>query len=360
MMPPSRLALVRDQKWRFGLRLRGAGVEDRAANSAGMGGRRLYRGVLCALLLAGVLSGSGESLAQARSGPDLKGVSTIVGSRPSVMRVNIPDRLVLPLDDAVADLIDIKGEGRATGFVLLSAADSSTGSFSMYGGVVMSGCEKAACKAPREERAGSIVYAGRTDKDETQVELPAGPYDLYLIADGAPVRVRLRIPGLGGRATYKPTTEVSKFVTTPDEVVQESSTGATYSAGSRIDVKGREAVVLGLLRLRTAAWTTGAVGHCVYADDPPPSPAAFAPGCPAGSNTLVSDTLVNPFPLTHMYLHASAFATGKGGFGVWYVAGGKVDDVAYNIFEFEIPGAAYASNRSSVLTKVVGLGQAFL
>lgn len=300
---------------------------------------RLASIVGVAVLLLALLASSSRVPAEASARSPLKGLNLISGTRTRVTKVVLPADVTMPLRRLGA-AVEVTGGGRAAGFALV-AKRPVDGARPFYSYFRAGFCGVEACLATEDESASFLFYEGDTRTDDDTIELPAGDYLLYVIADGARVTVKLRIPELTGRSRLRPAGRADFEVTEPTVAVHETKSSTVYSNGDSFDMSGSESFSFNALRIRAAAWGAGQIGHCVYDQQPPPSPVAFAPGCPEGTNVPVTDAFVTPVPLTRIY------ATGAGrtspgiiGHGSWYAAAAAVEEadaVGFNLDFDELP-----------------------
>ncbi|HEX2295865.1 MAG TPA: hypothetical protein VHN37_11205 [Actinomycetota bacterium] len=288
------------------------------------------------MFAAVLVAGLGVSPVSASARPRLAGSNTIRGASSASLAVVLPAPVVVPLDDSIRQIVDVVEDGRAAGFALVATAMHGD-VVPTFGAVVLGSCVKSACASPKDERVGVVFWEGETNDEGTRLELPAGRYTLHLIADGAPVVARLALPGLRGSAEFRPRRPSPPSVRSLEATFDDGVASAVYSAGEPVTVEGRASFVAGFMRLHSDFYTQGMIGHCVYEGAPPAAPVGFAPGCPAGTNFLVTYGVVTPYPFTQMFLIGATFGQGEWGLGSWYAAGAKVTDVTYNLFEFETP-----------------------
>jgi hypothetical protein len=111
--------------------------------------------------------------------------------------------------------------------------------------------------------------------------LPAGDYWVYVVADGSPVTATLRLPGLTGSSTLRPTRSVDALLVEPPSTLTPSPAGPAFSAGGSHQTKATSFYVSSL----TARTTAIAASHsyrCFY-EQRPLGPAPWLPRCPAST-----------------------------------------------------------------------------
>jgi hypothetical protein len=127
--------------------------------------------------------------------------------------------------------------------------------------------------------------------DGPTFRLPAGNYRLYLLADGAPATVTLRLKGLGGRVALTPSRRVPSELRSPAATVAPPVGANVAYGGAEGTLPGR-GVAFDFLRTVNTQFTASNTQLCFYTEKPPAAPLAYAPGCPralfASTLTVVS------------------------------------------------------------------------
>lgn len=266
---------------------------------------------------------------RAEAGPAsvaLGGVNVLFGNKTSMTPVTLDREVVVSLY-GLSKLVSLEGRGRSLGFALIGPPVSS-GPRPFLSRVRLGFCGSPGCSSGKDEVASFTTFDGDYDLAEGKVTLPKGDYHLYLIADGAPARVVFNLPGLEGRARFRPLGKARFGVTEPEVGVHETATNTIYSNGDVLDMSGEQSYNINALRVESTAWAAGQIAHCIYDQDPPPAPAGFGPGCPGGASVPVTDVLVSPIPGTRIYATA-ATRSGPGilGHGSWAATAAVVDEV---------------------------------
>jgi hypothetical protein len=251
-------------------------------------------------------------------------------------RVTLSREVVVSLGEGTGAAI--RGAGRSVGFVLVGATPVD-GDIPLYAQIRLGLCGRASCTPTEDETAEITVYDGDYDLEQQTLRLPRGDYLLYLVADRAPATVTFRLPGLPGTARLRPRGVAEGGVTEPAVAIHESQTHTVYSNGDVFDMKGRGSLSLNALRVRADAWVGGQAATCLYDEAPPAAPLGFAPGCPLGQNTLVTDTLITPIPRTRIYISA-AERDGPGvlGHGSWLASAAAVSEIDAVGFHLDFVG----------------------
>lgn len=256
------------------------------------------------------------------------------------MEVRLTRSLALPLTGKGLDrIISLDEAGRATGFLLEGHDIDHPDGWPLFGYWSMAFCESSDCEPDKREHFpfGTLLASGSVDDEEnpTTLYLPKGDYTLHVIADRSPVRVDLTLPGLEGKASFRPRTPEAPGVITPTETQFTDPMRLIYSNGDDVTFGGTAAFAITAVRIRSDATVSQAVGHCLYQQQPPPRPAGFAPGCPAGTNFLVGNLVVSPFPTEFAYIGYFLFPSSQiRGIGTWYAAASVVtqgDAIAFGI-----------------------------
>lgn len=169
--------------------------------------------------------------------------TVIHGGSSSFMKVVIPKRVWL---SGAHDLwiphltnpdVAVSGRGRVIGLVLTKMEDKRHGDERATLVVTRYGmCRGRAC-VPGPQPVKDVVAYGentQTADDLSRIDLPAGIYGLYLITDGAPVTVSLRLHGLSGTRDLAPTrpASVTQIEALPD------ATGRHFSGAGNFTFRG--------------------------------------------------------------------------------------------------------------------------
>lgn len=247
-----------------------------------MTGRSCLPAIAAATLLLGILPPSQASQPHPKA-PALAGVTTIIGNKTAVQEV----RLTSPVDPAgnyegPVDKIpgyDLRGDGRIVGFVLTQVSkDFPLGQGPTLYGWSLGRCMQRGCEA--KGFLMSWVFWENTVSRGGKDVLPKGTYRLYLIADGAPARIRLELDGLRGRRTITPHQPANSEIRSMEPQVREDGAETLYWTGARSEFEPGGGFSVAELWV-DGPDVQGAAGSCTYTDtSPPPEDVAYVPPCP--------------------------------------------------------------------------------
>jgi hypothetical protein len=147
---------------------------------------------------------------------------------------------------------------------------------------------------------GSCTYV-----EPKYVTLHEGYYNLSVLTDGAPVRITIRLHGLG--KTHAKVHLQSTFRSLETNLTQQESIGSTtitYGGSAKFPNANSILTVVGAKLHHNA--TLLADSQCLRSDTSAPPPYAYSPACPGGNATGFSYQLMSP-----------AGGLGAGGVGVF-------------------------------------------
>lgn len=271
-----------------------------------------------------VLSSQAASAAANSRPPALRGVTTIVGSDTGWAKVRLP-RDVDPFGNYEGQVVerpgyDLRGNGRVIGFVLTA----ERGREELGEGPTLFGWSIGRCMRPACQARGfltSWVFTRNLPREDGKEILPAGDYRLYLIADGAPVRIRMELAGLKGRGTIAPTRHASAELTSLRPLAAKKGDDTVYWGGTSSALSGSGFALAEL-------WMDGdevedGVGSCIYETrEPPDGDAAYMPPCPLAD---VSD--VNLVNAQNNEVGYFAWSELPRGMGLWRTASSEPERV---------------------------------
>jgi hypothetical protein len=231
--------------------------------------------ILVLVIVAGATAAP-VGLAAGPTAPKLAAVTRVVGNRSGAMSVVLPRDVAVPANPFENDVVAYKGRGRLVGLVLVERAAKKPAQLIS---ARWDFCGKPGC-VPKEPQALTVVLNRPISDDEMQT-LPAGSYDLYLIADRAPAEVSLELDELDGQARLVPRAAVDMLLGTPEPSIHESANHTVYTASHTF----RSGTGIAWLGRRTAhSVGAGADGTCMYEgapDGPGGEEFAFGPQCQA-------------------------------------------------------------------------------
>lgn len=281
---------------------------------------------LATILLVAVCPAVNASAPASRA-VELGATNVISGSRTAAMHVRLPVASSVSLEflGPNEDIV-VGGKGRLAG-VVLTRSDVDRPERPTLAAIRTSFCTEPGCEA-------TAFNVGLFGYDGLQIggtgELPAGDYDLYLVADGSSARVVLRLDGPAGTVKLRPSLAPRSETYEPERHLYVDGAKNVYSEGRVIEAAGDSLWAFAAYRIRGSAWNGGRYSRCIYQGQPPPSPVGFAPGCPGGSeiDALVTELEAPSGEYDHVH-HASTMMLtgGTWGYGSNYVTSGMVDDV---------------------------------
>ncbi len=267
------------------------------------------------LTVAGALSeASAAAITVAQAGQVQPGSDMLfVARRTTRWRLDLSHRI--PLNNL---RLTYRGDGRVFGYLLVEEG-APLGRGSVLGGYSIGRCGEQACNARPSYK---FQFAANVDS-----YLPSGSYFVYLIADGAPVRLRLQTPasvdGTPAREGEAVRTHIRTLTTaTP-------TTRNVYSGGRFAPPSNKSLFGLFGLWLEGSSHAASAYGDCFYfrGDIFSSRTPTFQPGCPTGDG--FHHTFVGSDPtggaetvFVSARLSAQVPVTGIGG---WY---SSISDVA--------------------------------
>jgi len=225
----------------------------------GYGMGRVNRSLLIlALLTAGLYAPS--TPATARRLPVAAGITQLHGDATSWMRVRLPQPVTVstkPFDNPLVTVLD---GGDIAGVVLKQDVP--------FGGIEVVGMRADLCPQPRcagEALATTHVVDPAAERHRRRVTLPAGKYLLYLITNGAPTQVRLKLPGLPGQASFAPTVPARVAFGEPETTSPAPAGPYVYSAEATHNIDGAGISFLAL-EFDTERFAGASLSSCIEPD----------------------------------------------------------------------------------------------
>lgn len=188
--------------------------------------------------------------AQAAGPMQLPGTLVLTGTATGGVRVHIPRATsidIAPKDDRNGKAVTISGKGRFVGAVIEQHAKRDKTydprDRSVYA-LRYSLCGTPTCTAPAYYFGVSIEPSHKFSNTPT---LPAGDYDVFLVADGQPTTVTLRFKGLSGSRTVTPARSKNAVQWSPGVATEQIAAGhgsRTTSGDRGLVMTGPSAVVM--------------------------------------------------------------------------------------------------------------------
>lgn len=259
---------------------------------------------------------------------DIAKTTIITGSKPAVARVRLTEAGSLSLRQDLRrksgpnPSVGLEGKGRFIG-VVITDDPPKPGALTLLLGR-FAGCIEVAC-----DPQGDVMNVVYPFDAGTSLILDPGDYRLYLVTDGAPVRVTLNFDtrSLPDKALIRPEAPVHLDLGNPDERSPATPTRSFYSAGSLWEMTN-PGLVISSLWLQMDGSSDDAdqpvYGECSYRDAPPvPEPIAYLPQCasspPAMGAPQISEVEEDAGSLyvraVRPWVEAGTFA-----YGFWYTS----------------------------------------
>lgn len=234
--------------------------------------------LLFAVVVSTVAAGQGDAHSARHS---VDGDLTIVAKRPGHLRLHLPTPQRLAEEGGG---IEVDGAGRFIGVIIDRVLEKhgegggATLTIASFGHCTAKGCR------PKQPRHTFSLLEGATGG-----VLPAGAYDLYVIADHAEVRVTIDFLE---RSKHSVLDNGWSYLSAEVSTIGDSLFplgGPVFSGGSETGLLG-DGMFLFEVWFEQKHAPVGALGTCIYWDDPPTGPAGYAPGCegPDDGTILVS------------------------------------------------------------------------
>lgn len=295
------------------------------------GVKRITSRALAALLAAScsavVLTAPAPAAAARTTPQQLAGTTRIVGDSTTATWVTVPQEASFTWKLGPNPDVTIEGGGRMAGIFITEPDFEDSGRvFALMGRA--SFCRDRGCTS--EDSYQFLTGENPDEPPMHEFVLPAGRYLLYLIADGAPVSVTLRLHGLTGKTKLVPRSPVDAelHVPTPEtEVMGPEKKVYWFGDAGTLDADG--GLVAGAMSVETKNWSRGSWGSCLQRDVLEPEPVVYSPACPAGASarTTVGSTVPGD-----KHIHDTSIWTvapgGRWGLGMDYIAVAEVQKVA--------------------------------
>lgn len=238
----------------------------------------------------------------------LRGVNKFTASSAMSVLVELRRPTAVPADLAIT----YDGDGRVQGYVMIKQGVPVSEAPRLES-QTLGQCSTRGCHSRRHDD----IFTSGTNFGR---KLPAGTYRLYLIADHAPVTVKIRLDDVKGTTSTRPSQPYKLAVRTLNPRSDLTPTHNVYSAGDFRPAAHKGALIgfVGLW-LSGPAGTIGAAGDCFYRESNQQQGHSFAPGCPTGDST-------GPWVFSGSDSRGNLFATttdwdSPSGLGVWFASG---------------------------------------
>lgn len=295
--------------------------------------RRGFQLALLVTSLAAVVASSGAGAASKSSVPapvSLAGTTIVKGSAITSVPVVLPRNATLATPFGPSPSVSVAGHGRLVGIVLRGTSTRTDG-VNLFAGRVLDVPGAPASAIPVGDYrlgSGGTYHFVKTSKDVTI--LPAGAYQLYLITEGKPVSVTLRLGGLSGVRTIAPKRPQAGLVTTPKSQVLPAAGGSGNLALAKSETTlAARGLALQAIRFRTNAYLGGQYLFC-HRNGPDDLPTdSYGPTCLRRDSTVANDRYPQPEPDTQLFLNAWAgVPAGQQSIGFTYLTEAAITDVS--------------------------------
>lgn len=304
---------------------------DRGTPPNGAGGPRgliVAIGILVTLSCAYVSTATQPAQAQPQRflvQVDMAKTTVITGRTPTAARVRMTEAATL---DVKQDLgresgpntnVELIGKGRFIG-VVITEDPPNPGALTVLLGR-FGRCQKRGCD-PRNAIM-NVVYPFDSG---TSLVLAPGDYRLYLITDGAPVRVTLNFDSryLKGKTVIKPEAPLRMDLGSIRQISPATPTNSYFAAGNSWELASPGLAVSALwLKGSSSAGLNAAYGECSYSEEPPtPEPIAYSPQCQAGPPAMGPAKIKETHEADGYYVQAVRpwLKAGTFGYGFWYAS----------------------------------------
>ena len=195
------------------------------------------------------------------------------------MKIRVPANITLS-----PDAFSVSGNGRFGG-VVLRMIGRPFGNPEVFYGIKYNLCNAGPGCAPVDPKKFFSFRDTLNENDPFgEGTLPAGNYQLYFFADGAPVTVRFTARGLGGSVELQPVRPLPITVEAPRPTALASNPATLYyAAGATHDFGGLAGGELDALRFDSTIPAPGDIetlyGACAFAGKPYPGGGYIGPGC---------------------------------------------------------------------------------
>jgi hypothetical protein len=237
------------------------------------------------LSLCALFAGLTTTAAPARTAsiaPSLGATNLFSSDHSSYVDVSMPTGARWSWDPFESRSLSIKGNGRVAGFMLLMQDTKRPRGLL---GVSFRVCGEPACSKGWSGWLTTMVIPIGLEWPEKGMtfDMPPGDYRAYVIADGAPVDVRLELKDVRGSTEMTTSHQVDSSVgvdAAPEPIKN------FFTAGSTFSLKGRGLSVQAFVERHTLG-TVDLYNDCLYEGVPQlPKEIAFTPACKAAGASM--------------------------------------------------------------------------
>ncbi|MDQ3914649.1 MAG: hypothetical protein M3323_04850 [Actinomycetota bacterium] len=188
--------------------------------------------VLAGLAFGALVTGAVVAPAAARSPLErvtLGEVNVVSGDHIAGMEVHVPRDATIEADPFSNDDVSYSGDGRVVGVVLVEEGPRAGRAFQLVS-VRWAFCGAPGCRPERHDVTELTTTSSWRGK---RWRIPAGDYRLYLVTDGAPATVTLRLAGLEGRTALHPNARVAGRIAAPTATAAATPTDHLFLGRAR-------------------------------------------------------------------------------------------------------------------------------
>jgi hypothetical protein len=232
---------------------------------------RAFTTTLAAALLLASLAPTRSTATTILRPPELGGTNHVEATKTGYVEVTIPRPVTVSFEFFRNRDVKISGGGRFTGLFLIQQGVKKPAA--IYAARLRN-CYEPGCKTGY----GWFFMFPTGIKWEKNLEVPAGEYRLYAITDGAPLSATLKLEGLEGEASFRPTHPVHSEIGT---AAADLPVNNLYSGGSTFKLPNDGMSMLAFAHDSSAS-VADINNDCLYKGRPSIDDAvAYAPGCTA-------------------------------------------------------------------------------
>lgn len=249
------------------------------------------RSALATAVLAALASVGAVALGPAPAQGAVSTLMTVSGSRSAQAVVQLPTAARLSVDASrTSEQVVVSGSGPLVGVVLEQLDSAEPVTLMAFSA---SSCDDRGCATEEGFEYVSSTRPMPTPEGVESVLLPAGRYRVVLVADGAPVTVRLELDGLQGPLEVQPRDATAVTVDeVPNQVGGLGPQDLAFSGGLQRSADS-ELLVLFRELYRTSPGAAGAYGTCAVHGQEPPG-GLYTPRCTTADVSSDRVETINP------------------------------------------------------------------